>query len=208
MSDKKSKKLELLQRRESVAKRYIRGDTMRQIAESLEISLTTVHRDIQAAREDWRKNANESISEHKARELAKLDNLEMYAWQCLAMSQGDVVVTTNRGRGKVASPPSHCPKCKAGMGGATTCSACGHSVPSTGTEVIKQEVRRKSAGDARFMKIIFECIRQRCAIIGLNNQLPVTVGDYMPVVGFEIVQPEPVIDHDEGGDVVSTEATS
>lgn len=197
MASNKSKKLEVLQRREAVAKRYLTGQSMRQIAESLELNLTMVFRDIDAVRQEWHKNAQAAISEHKAKELARLDHLEMQAWTALTMSQGDLVITKHRGRGKPVPPPANCPKCATSMSGSPTCSKCGYSCPTTGTEVTKEEIKRKSAGDARFMKIILECIRQRCAIIGLNNAAPVSGNDYLPVIGFEVVQPAPIPEETE-----------
>lgn len=196
MAPNKSKKLEVLQRREVIAKRYLTGQSMRQIADSLELNLTMVFRDIDAVRKEWHQNAQAAISEHKAKELARLDHLEMQAWTAWSMSQGDLIVTTQRGRGKAVAPPTNCPKCSKPLAGATTCS-CGYSLPTAGTEVTKQTVNRKSAGDPRFLKIIQECIRQRCAIIGLNNPMPITGNDYLPVIGFEVIQPALVPEESE-----------
>jgi hypothetical protein len=190
MAGKNSKKCEILQRRENVAKRYVKGFSMRQIAFEMEESLTTVFRDIKAVQGDWQENARRSISEHKAKELARLDNLEFHAWQCLAMSQGDVVVTTHRGKGKAAAAPAACPKCSAAMAGAMTCPKCGFVCPTAGTEVTRQEVKKKSAGDARFMKIILECIRQRCVILGLQSAIPQAGTDFGPIIGIEVALPE------------------
>lgn len=79
----KGKKYEIAARRKDVARRYLRGDGMMDICQSLELPLSTVARDMAANLEQWRASAARAMSQRVAVELAKLDQLETYyldAW--------------------------------------------------------------------------------------------------------------------------------
>ena len=178
-----SKKMEALKHREDVAKKYLRGMSMRQIAFEMEIPLTTVFRYLKQTKEEWKQSAFASMSEHKAKELARIDNLEMQAWNAFMLSQGDVLITTDRGRGKT--------------------SAAG-STPGA-TEVVKQTVKKRSAGDARFLKVIIECVKQRCIILGLQVATQPISAEYGKVIGIEVslpseAPPEPDLEKEEVAD--------
>ncbi len=60
---------------------YLHGQTMRQIAARRNIDTATVCRDIKAARAEWAEHRLLGIDELKANELAKLEAIELAAWQ-------------------------------------------------------------------------------------------------------------------------------
>lgn len=82
----------IAQRREMVARARLRGATIREIVVALTEmgfvnpttyepwSKTVVHADIQAMEAEWRKNAQQAIEEHKARQMAELQEARRQAW--------------------------------------------------------------------------------------------------------------------------------
>lgn len=188
MSGMNSKKLEVMRRREAVSARYLSGQTMRQVAEALEISLATVQRDLAALDLQWEENAASNTNRHKARLLAKNENLERLAHQAFMASIGEVIVTTHRGKGKATASPTHCPKCSHPLFGAPSCSKCKFVIPTAGTEVTRQEIKRKSYGDPRYLKIIDSCLNRYGRLHGLEVTTPASGYEHLPVIGFEMIQ--------------------
>lgn len=80
-----------LERSVEAARMYLSGFTMRKIAERLDCSLTTVYRSLEVARGLWRERAALAIAEHKAHELARIDQVEFEAWKAWRRSQKDEV---------------------------------------------------------------------------------------------------------------------
>lgn len=80
------------QRREMVASLRLRQRTMREIAGDLErmgivnpdtgqgFSYVTIKKDLDVLQARWRKSADASTSEHKARQFAELQTLKRQAW--------------------------------------------------------------------------------------------------------------------------------
>lgn len=59
---------------------YFQGKTQWEIAEQLGIRQPTVSRDLKALQRLWSRESVKLISEHKAKELAKIDTLEREYW--------------------------------------------------------------------------------------------------------------------------------
>jgi transposase len=76
------------QRRERVARYVLAGVTYREAAAELDVSLATVHSDVQALKDGWRERYAEDYHEHAALELAKLEQVERRLWQQIADSGG------------------------------------------------------------------------------------------------------------------------
>lgn len=66
-------------RRRKVAALFLRRMTQVEIAARLKIAQSTVSTDLKAVEADWRHEAAASLAEHKARELAELDTIELAA---------------------------------------------------------------------------------------------------------------------------------
>lgn len=163
MKRRNSRRMEILKRREEVAQNCLDGKTIRQIAESLKLSVGTICNDLKTIRDEWQEHAQESISRQKALLLARINHLETMAYEAFENSKGEQAISTQRGKGKTGS---------------------------SSLEIIKQEVRRYSPGDPRFLQIIVDCIAQKCRLLGLNVISGTSGNDHLPVIGFEIVRPD------------------
>jgi transposase len=71
---------EIERRREAVARLVLDGNTYREIAEDLDVSLGTVADDVSELRDAWRERYAEHYHEHAALELARLDHVERKLW--------------------------------------------------------------------------------------------------------------------------------
>jgi hypothetical protein len=79
----------ILSRRTKVAKLYLLGKTQYEIAREVGCSQGTVGNDLSALREEWLASALLDFGEAKARELARIDNLESEAWAAWYRSAED-----------------------------------------------------------------------------------------------------------------------
>ena len=75
-----SKRDAIEHRRTQVARRRIRGESQRAIAQALQVSLGTINRDLKALDARWRKNADLDIGTHRARQLAEIDEIKRWAY--------------------------------------------------------------------------------------------------------------------------------
>jgi hypothetical protein len=127
-----------LERTERVSSLYRRGKSYRDIAETLGITLGQVSNDMKRCRKLWRQRASRSYAAHLYEQLAKLDELESAAWVGWERSLRDELVT---GTEDGETP----------MG-----------------KVSKTRVSRVTkSGNASFLKIINDTVRQRCELLGL-----------------------------------------
>jgi predicted transcriptional regulator len=67
--------------RRAISRLYLQGMYQADIAEKLGLSQPTVSRDIQLLIDEWKIERVYDINEAKARELAKVDNLELEYWE-------------------------------------------------------------------------------------------------------------------------------
>ena len=74
-------KLEMLQRRQKVADLYLQGLSQASIAEQLEVSQTSVARDLAKIERSWRESAIRDFDAAKERELQRLALIEKNAWE-------------------------------------------------------------------------------------------------------------------------------
>lgn len=162
MPPRKNKLFAILKRRERVAELYLDGKTVRQIAEQLACSIGSVSADLKAIKEQWMEKAQQSILKLRAEVLAKIGLLENTAWNAFLESKGEQVVSTNRGR---------------------------TNAKTGAVEVTKQEVRRFSPGDPRFLEVICKCLDAQIRLFGLGQQKSGDNYDHLPVIGIEVVQP-------------------
>jgi hypothetical protein len=131
------------ERRKHVMNKYLEGSLMGVIARELGVSISTVSRDITAVRDIWREDMAEEYAILKDRELARLDRVELAAWEGWQRSMRDEVVMTER------MQPVGTGDEKAAVGG----------------QVIQT---REQAGNPAFLSVLHQCISQRCKILGLN----------------------------------------
>ena len=136
-----SKKTVIAIRRQKVAAAYLRGGTQADIAVELECDQATVSRDLIALRAAWMKSALIDINEAKARELAKIDTLELEYWAAWKRSQQNAEVETTKMQGTDPAAPG---------------------------KLEKQKRVEGQVGDSRYLQGVQWCVEMRCKIIGIE----------------------------------------
>lgn len=147
MSDTQ-KKTEIAIRRQKVASAYLRGSTQAEIAAEMEVDQATVSRDLKSLRAEWMKSALIDINEAKARELAKVDALEIEYWSAWERSQLNAEVETTKMQGSDPEKPG---------------------------KLEKQKRVEGQTGDPRYLAGIQWCIQKRCEILGVNAPIKTEV---------------------------------
>lgn len=152
-------------RREQVSKLYLGGKSQYEIATTLTpefptpsgkpISQQTIAKDLKIIRSEWRSSAVRNFDAMKSMELAKVDQVELEAWQAWQRSIGKTKTVTKH----------------AEAGGAK-------EIP--GKRFITEKIEVLN-GDPRFLAIINECIKRRCDILGLDAPKRLTGDDGGPV---------------------------
>ena len=139
----------VIARRCDVARRYILGETQREIAQVHGVSQGQIHLDLVALREFWLASALQDFGTHVAEELARIDQVEQEAWRGWFRSAEPREVTLTEqaeGGDRVIRGEAHplSPKRKA-------------------------SVRREGqAGDSSFLALVLTCVERRCALLGLD----------------------------------------
>jgi hypothetical protein len=123
-----------------VASAYVRGKTLASIAKKEGVTIHTVRRDIDRARLEWRKEQTASYEDHVDKQLARLDAIEAAAWLGWERSLRDEL-TTGTEDGETPKGP-----------------------------VSKTKVNRKNqSGNASFLRVLNDAVRQRSEILGLTD---------------------------------------
>ena len=130
---------QLARDRRRVAEMYLRGALQSDIAEELGIDQSTVSRDLQSLRDEWLQSALVDINEAKARELAKIDGLEVEYWVAWQESKKDAETITHEE--------------KAGW----------QAYSKDTTQYVGQ------VGNPSFLAGVQWCITKRCQILGLDE---------------------------------------
>lgn len=134
------KNAEIEARCSKVSAMYLQGKTYHEIAETLSVSRDTIRNDMKRVRRSWRLRYERSYTKHVSESLAKLDQVECAAWDGWQRSLKDDLTTgTEEG-------------------------TRGDSAVD-----VTHIKRRKQSGNASFLKVIMDCVRQRCEILGLND---------------------------------------
>lgn len=87
MSLSRTRKIQLVQRREKIAELYLQGNTQVQIAEALGIQQSTVSNDLKRVQEHWRESAVRDFDLARETELKRIDRVEREAWGAWERSQ-------------------------------------------------------------------------------------------------------------------------
>ena len=130
---------ELARDRRRISDLYLRGWIQADIAEKLGVSQATISGDIKALHRDWLKSSLIDFDKAKARELAKIDDLERINYAAWERSCEDAESTTKKMIGD----------------------------PTTGRKEMSKTAKGQ-AGDPRFLQGIQWCIDRRCKILGVD----------------------------------------
>ena len=131
---------QLARDRRRIAEMYLHGVLQADIADELHIDQSTVSRDLKALQDEWRASSLIDIDEAKARELARIDELERTYWDGWRRSKEDAEIERTR---------------------ATETQRDGKRYEA-GTE------KRGQAGDPRFLQGVGWCIERRCKLVGID----------------------------------------
>ena len=143
MAAKKRTKIQLEDDRREIASLYLQGKTQQTIADRLGMTRQMVGYDLKVVQRRWREDTSRNLDEDKARELAKLDELERTHWQAWEDSLEQVTRLT---AGTTTS----------GGGGVTQ----------------RQALQREDKqGNPAYLRGIMDCIDRRCKLLGLDAPL-------------------------------------
>jgi len=160
---------DITSRRREVARLYCKGWTQPEIAEQLDVHQSTISRDLKDLRKDWLASALMDINEAKARELTKIDILELEYWDAWHRSVGENIRETSKAKGPAQGKP---------------------------TKMEKTIVKDRLVGDPRFLAGVQWCIDKRCKIMGLDAPQLVEVtwqDELVSLLRSGEIEPEQVI---------------
>ena len=89
MSGRRRPRAQRMRDRRRIADLYLRGILQCDIADKLELSESTVSRDLETLYKQWRASALVDIGKAKAKELAKLDHLEATYWESWMVTKSE-----------------------------------------------------------------------------------------------------------------------
>jgi len=126
--------------RRRIAEMYLHGRLQVDIADELHVDQSTVSRDLKALQDEWRASSLVDINEAKARELARIDELERTYWDGWQRSKEDAEIK----RTHVLDGPEK------------------------GRRYQAWTESRNEYGDPRFLTGVGWCIERRCKLIGID----------------------------------------
>ena len=135
-----NKKHIVIERRHRIAELYLKGWPQYKIAEQVGVTQQQVSNDIRAMSKQWQQSSMVDMNEAKAKELAKIDNLEQEYWTAWEKSKEDFQQKITKAKGTNESVKA---------------------LEKTTKEVVVY-------GDPRFLAGIQWCIGKRCDIIGID----------------------------------------
>lgn len=128
--------------RVEIARRYLRGETQSAIGVALGMTQQMVSYDLSIIEKRWQAAAIHDITEAKARELAKIDHLEVTYWEAWERSLEPFKSSTVKARGGVKD-----------------------AKPQTAEQMTKTEERN---GSATYLVGVQWCVDRRCKLLGLD----------------------------------------
>lgn len=153
-------KLQREQDRSTVARMMLQGKTQVEISNFLEIDQSTVSRDIQAIRQEWKASSLRDFDEARGHQLAELELVKSELWQ--AWEESKTVQETTSVE-------------KVGLLGE------GEDSKGIASGRIKQLTRQQTKpGDISYMSGIVTAIREQSKLLGLYPQAPMPRPDSQP----------------------------
>lgn len=153
---------------------YLQGNTQQQIADTLKKSVATIQKDLNIARERWKKSSLVDIDERIGAELEKIDNLEMFY----------MIGYRNSQRKKTKKTIKQIPifLTKEGKLFVNTKGELEEDkmYMERKGELVTEEnitIEQKPEGDPKFLDGIHKCINLRLTLLGLNAKKSVPDGD-------------------------------
>lgn len=139
-------------RRRKVSVLYLRGFTQVEIKDKLGVSQATVSYDLKAIQEEWRAQTTIDLDEHKAAELARLDELERQYWRGWLRSLQDAQESSEKAEGIVTKDNQR-----------------------KDFQITRSKKTKGQAGDPRFLDGIQGIVDKRCKILSLYADANINV---------------------------------
>lgn len=153
-----SKKHIINERRHQVAELYLKGWPQHKIAERIKVNQSQVSRDLKYLSQKWQESALNDIDAIKARELAKIDQLERHYFEGWERSIRKQRIEKTK-------------KTKTGRKAAIN-------------ETAKEE--KEMVGDPRFLDGVLKCIAKRAEILGLDSPQKSELTFNPPITGVRL----------------------
>jgi hypothetical protein len=152
---------DVLERRTKVARLMVAMErpTVRRIAKQLNVSHTTIGKDVKAIRGEWKEQRLRDWEERLAEELAKLDQQEQELWTAWERSKRDATEEREQTKRVELDLPDG-------------------DVRVPGTEITHTHIERGRLPDPRYMEAILRCQDRRARLLGLDapDRLDITGG--------------------------------
>ena len=141
---------------QTIASLYLRGTYQADIAKRLHLSQQQVSYDLKELRKRWLESSLVDIDQVKAKELAKIDEVERQAYRGWHRSLKDAETKRKAARNT-----------------------------SDGVQTEAHEETKGQAGDPRFLTIVLTCIERRCKIFGLDAAIKVSWQEQAKADGYD-----------------------
>lgn len=152
-------------RRAQVARLYLKGQSLREIAVRFDVSHVSVFNDLEAIRASWKATRETALDQWTAEQLAKLDAVEAAAWEGWDASRRDTVTKLDETTGE---PPM--------LIGAGPVIVFGGELKTK-----TSERRQSNAGDPTFLAVVERCIERRCKLLGIDAPSALTISGQVTV---------------------------
>lgn len=148
-------------RRREVAKRLRLGESYAEISNALDVAKSTVSRDVQTLREQWREEARGDMGEHMSRRLAELKAIKREAFAAWLESREGPTREKVRTEGEGKSVTS------VGEDGELDTEAA-----VTEVEEVTKEVTRKAGGNPRYLETMLRAEAKIQKLLGVQDYDP------------------------------------
>lgn len=129
-------------RYQQVTTLYLRGWTQKQIAAEVGVTQGMISNDLKVIQQRWREQTAFNLDEAKAKELARLDELERECWAAWEQSKSERTKARQETGGK------------------------GKDGKATVTKASMEKEQRD--GNPAFLQAVLSCIDRRCKLLGLD----------------------------------------
>lgn len=145
-------------RRREVAKRLRLGESYAEISDALDVSKSTIARDVRRLKEQWREEAQGDMEDHIARRFAELRAVKREAYSAWLDSREDPT------REKIKTSGSGEEVTTVGEDGGLNTEAA-----VTDVDEITKEVTRKAGGDPRHLQVMLDAETKIQKLLGVHD---------------------------------------
>jgi hypothetical protein len=178
--DREVMQLQRQSRKADVARLYLQGLTLWQIAQEVKVSQNTICKDLEQIRLEWLQSSLRDFDQRKAEELARLERVESEAWAAWVKSKFDQEQhrtkihkereEARRSKDKGNDKGRNGSKNTKGQEGPSERARARMEIKSMEEELLS----KGSNGDPRFLEIVMKCIDMRLKVIGAYKSNPST----------------------------------